>query len=76
MRPFSWTRHPVVEASAYLILNEELDTLDGGSSCFRDGGGNTTHCDALSVRVFVSYVWAVVKVLNALFRLLASDRLI
>ena len=34
---------------AYLILNEELDTLDWGSSSFRDGGGNTTHCTNQSV---------------------------
>lgn len=27
----------------YLVLDEELDTLNGGSSGLRDGGGNTTH---------------------------------
>jgi hypothetical protein len=27
----------------YLVLDEELNTLDGGSSGLRDGGGNTTH---------------------------------
>jgi len=26
-----------------LVLDEELDTLDGGGSGLRDGGGNTTH---------------------------------
>lgn len=26
-----------------LVLDEELDTLNGGSSGLRDGGGNTTH---------------------------------
>jgi hypothetical protein len=28
----------------YLILDEELDTLDGGGGGLRDGGGDTTHC--------------------------------
>lgn len=28
---------------AYLVLDEELDTLDGGSSSLGDSGGNTTH---------------------------------
>lgn len=27
----------------YLVLDQELDTLDGGSSSLRDGGGDTTH---------------------------------
>ena len=31
------------EGDAYLVLDEELDTLDGGSSGLRDGGGDTTH---------------------------------
>lgn len=31
------------EGGAYLVLDEELDTLDGGSSSLRDGGGDTTH---------------------------------
>jgi hypothetical protein len=26
-----------------LVLDKELDTLDGGSSSLRDGSGNTTH---------------------------------
>ena len=30
-------------ATTYLILDEKLDTLDGGSGGFRDSGGNTTH---------------------------------
>jgi hypothetical protein len=30
---------------AYLVLDEELDTLDGGSSSLGDSGGNTTHYD-------------------------------
>lgn len=34
---------------AYLILDEELDTLNWRSSCFRDGGRNTTHCTKQSV---------------------------
>lgn len=29
---------------AYLVLDEELDTLDGGSSSLGDSSGNTTHC--------------------------------
>lgn len=28
----------------YLVLNEQLDTLDGGSGSLRDGGRDTTHC--------------------------------
>jgi hypothetical protein len=28
----------------YLVLDEELDTLDGSGGSLRDGGGNTTHC--------------------------------
>ena len=28
----------------YLILDQELDTLDGSSSSLRDGGRDTTHC--------------------------------
>lgn len=31
----------------YLVLDEELDTLNGGGSGLRDGGGNTTHCRML-----------------------------
>jgi len=30
--------------STYLVLDEELDTLDGGGGGLRDGGGDTTHC--------------------------------
>ena len=29
--------------STNLVLDEELDTLDGGGSRLGDGGGNTTH---------------------------------
>ena len=36
------------EANAYLVLDEELDTLDGGGSGLRDGGGDTTHCKGVS----------------------------
>lgn len=28
----------------YLILDQELDTLNGSSGSLGDGGGNTTHC--------------------------------
>ena len=28
----------------YLVLNQELDTLNGSSSGLGDGGRNTTHC--------------------------------
>lgn len=31
--------------SAYLVLDEKLDTLDGSSSSLGDSGGNTTHYD-------------------------------
>lgn len=27
-----------------LVLDEELDTLNGSGSGLRDGGGDTTHC--------------------------------
>jgi hypothetical protein len=27
----------------YLVLDEELNTLDGSGGGLRDGGGNTTH---------------------------------
>jgi hypothetical protein len=27
----------------YLVLDEELDTLDGSGGGLRDGGGDTTH---------------------------------
>lgn len=30
-------------ADAYLVLDKELDTLDGSGSGLRDGGGDTTH---------------------------------
>jgi hypothetical protein len=29
----------------YLILDQELDTLDGSSSSLGDGGRDTTHCN-------------------------------
>lgn len=31
------------DGGAYLVLDEELNTLDRGSSGLRDGGGDTTH---------------------------------
>lgn len=34
---------------SYLVLDKELDTLNGGGSGLRDGGGNTTHCGNQSV---------------------------
>lgn len=37
-----------------LVLDEELDTLDGSGGGLGDGGGNTTHCDLLViVRVII-----------------------
>jgi hypothetical protein len=30
--------------STNLVLDEELDTLDGSGGSLRDGGGDTTHC--------------------------------
>jgi hypothetical protein len=35
---------------AYLVLNQELHTLNGSSGSFRNGGSNTTHCDKLLVQ--------------------------
>lgn len=32
-----------------LVLNEELDTLDGGSSSLGDGSGDTAHCECMLV---------------------------
>jgi hypothetical protein len=37
------------EAAVYLILDQELDTLNRCSSSFRNGGSDTTHCDKVSV---------------------------
>lgn len=31
--------------TTYLVLDEELDTLDGSGGGLGDGGGNTTHCE-------------------------------
>jgi hypothetical protein len=39
-----WSKNALL---AYLVLDEELDTLDGGSGSLGDGGGNTTHYDIL-----------------------------
>lgn len=33
-------------ATTYLVLDEELDTLDGSGGGLRDGGRDTTHCDS------------------------------
>lgn len=40
VRVSSWG---IVAGASYLVLDEELDTLDGGGSGLRDGGGDTTH---------------------------------
>jgi hypothetical protein len=32
-----------------LVLDQELDTLDGGGSGLGDSGGNTTHCESVSI---------------------------
>lgn len=37
-----------VELFTNLVLDQELDTLDGGSSGLGDSGGNTTHCESVS----------------------------
>jgi hypothetical protein len=37
-------------ATTYLVLDEELDTLNGGSGSLRDGGRDTTHCECTSAR--------------------------
>jgi hypothetical protein len=39
-----WTNKTCEYLMAYLVLDEELDTLDGSSSSLRDSGRNTTHC--------------------------------
>ena len=31
----------------HLVLDEELDTLNGGGSGLGNGGGDTTHCELL-----------------------------
>jgi len=38
-------------AATYLVLDQELDTLNRSSGSLRDGGGDTTHCDSQSVRI-------------------------
>jgi hypothetical protein len=32
-----------------LVLDQELDTLDGGGSGLGDSGGDTTHCESVSI---------------------------
>lgn len=32
-----------------LVLDQELDTLDGSSGGLRDGGRDTTHCETISI---------------------------
>ena len=39
---------------AYLILNQKLDTLDWGSSSFRDGSRNTTHYTKMSIETLIA----------------------
>lgn len=34
----------VEKKETYLILDQQLDTLNGSSSSLRDGGRDTTHC--------------------------------
>jgi hypothetical protein len=36
-----------------LVLDQELDTLDGGSSGLGDSGGDTTHCIFVSIQSVV-----------------------
>jgi hypothetical protein len=40
-----FSRRLLVELSTNLVLDQELDTLDGGSSSLGDSSGNTTHCE-------------------------------
>lgn len=37
----SWENEVII--GTYLVLDEELDTLNGSGSSLRDGGRNTTH---------------------------------
>jgi hypothetical protein len=39
----------LVELKTHLVLDQELDTLNGGSSSLGDSGGNTTHCKSVSI---------------------------
>jgi hypothetical protein len=48
-RLFAAWREEGREAAAYLILDQELDTLNRSSSSFRNGGSDTTHYDKVSV---------------------------
>jgi hypothetical protein len=44
-------------SKTYLVLDQELDTLNGSSSGLGDGGGNTTHCYRKSVSdIFVTHL--------------------
>lgn len=47
----SLTRRPGERVATNLVLDEELDTLDGGSGSLGDSSGNTTHC-----KLFVSSI--------------------
>jgi hypothetical protein len=46
----------------YLVLDQELDTLDRSSGSLGDGGGDTTHWEQLSVLILVGKVFRVRKI--------------
>ena len=57
-----------------LVLNEELDTLDGSGGSLGDGGGDTTHCCPMLATVFLfpsSYQHRCAGASNAMSRELA-----
>jgi hypothetical protein len=47
-----------------LVLDQELDTLNGGGSGLGDSGGNTTHCKSVS-----SWSWSALIVVNPVWKL-------
>lgn len=47
---WSWSVETLhVELLTNLVLDQELDTLDGGSSGLGDSGGDTTHWESVSI---------------------------
>lgn len=48
--------------ATYLVLDQELDTLDRSSGSLGDGGGDTTHWEQLSVLIVVDKAFRVRKI--------------